>query len=891
MPAEDLDSMFEPESVAIIGASEKEGSVGATLMNNILDGYEGQVYPVNPNRDSVMEIESFASVGEIPNPVDLAVIATPAPTVPDIVDQCGEKGVESVIIITAGFSETGEQGVELERKLGEVRDKHDCRILGPNCLGLIRPSSNLNLTFTRKDPSEGGVAFISQSGAMGSAILDWSEEARVGFSSFVSVGNMTDIDFGDLIDYFGEDPKTDSIIMYMETVTDAKKFMSAARGFARSKPIMVIKSGKYSKSAEAVASHTGSLAGADTVYNAAFKRAGVTRVQNVDDLFSCSEILSKQKLPEGDKLAVITNAGGPGIMATDAILDWDGQMSSLSQETMEKLEDLLPSAASTANPVDVLGDADASRYREAGQICLQDDDVNGLLIIYTPQGGATAEDAAEAIAQLASDAKKPIITTWIGGSEVNEGRQILRRHNVPTRPTPEQAVSAYMYLHQYARNLELLYETPEELPVDSVPPRHHLKALVKKVARQDREILTEVEAKKFLDTYDIPVSSTRVAETARHASELAYEIGFPVALKIHSPDITHKTDIGGVKLHLTSKEEVKQAFEAIMEQAHQHRPSADLQGVTVQKMAKNIDYELILGSKKDSIFGSVIMFGRGGTGVELYQDTVAGFPPLNQVLAHRMMEETKVYQLLKGYRGQEGANIRALEKHLIRFSQLIIDFPEIKEIDVNPLAVVDGEFKALDARIILDREVLGTEPDPHEHLAIQPYPRQYVEEWKLQDGREVTLRPIRPEDEPLEFELFDVFSEETWRQRFFGPRYEVTHEDMTRYTNIDYRREMAIVGILEEDEGKKMTGVGRLIIGPSMDTAEYAVVVGDPWQGLGLGEKLTDSIIGVAEDKGLESIYATVLKDNHPMIQLCRKMGFEETERDSETVNMVLKLR
>lgn len=891
MQTEKLDKIFEPDSVAIIGASEKEGSVGATLIENVLEKFEGEIYPVNPSRESVMGVESFSNVTDIPNPVDLAVIATPAKTVPDIISECGEAGIEAAIVISAGFSETGEEGRKLEEEIKRRGSEHEMRILGPNCLGVIRPGSSLNLTFLRKQPSEGEVAFISQSGAMGSAILDWSEEARVGFSSFVSVGNMIDVDFGDLIDYFGQDPKTDSIIMYMESVSDAKNFMSAAMGFARSKPIMVIKSGKYPKSAEAVASHTGSLAGEDTVYDAAFKRTGVTRVKNVDDLFSCSEILAKQELPQGPDLAVITNAGGPGIMATDAILDSEGKMAQLSPETVDRLSELLPPHASKSNPVDVLGDADPERYRESARACLQDDNVDGLLAIYSPQGEATAEQAASAISDLVEETDKPIITSWMGGGDVSRGRDVLRERNIPTRPTPEQAVSAYMYMHKYARNLELLYETPEELPVDSMPPKHHLKAMLKKVAREDREILTEVEAKKFLETYDIPSSNTKVAESARQAGEMAYEMGFPVVLKIHSPDITHKTDVGGVKLNLSSKQQVKEAFEEIMEKAKQHKPSARLQGVTVQKMINKVDYELILGSKKDPLFGSVIMFGRGGTGVELYKDTMAGFPPLNQVLAHRMMEETKVYQLLKGYRGRSSADIRALEKHLVRFSQLIIDFPEIEEIDINPLAVVDGEFKALDARIIINKALVYNPPATHQHLAIEPYPRQYAEEWTMDDGRSVELRPIRPEDEPLEFELFDSFSQETWRQRFFGPRHEVTHKDMIRYTNIDYRREMAMVGIVEEEDREKMVGVGRLIIGPTADTGEYAIVVGDPWQGLGLGEKLTDSIIGIAEDMGLDSIYATVLKGNHRMLQLCRKMGFQEEERNSDTVKMVLRLR
>ncbi len=892
MPAKKLDKIFNPESLAVVGASEKEGSVGATLMKNIVQGFEGDIYPVNINKDTVMDIEAFTSVKEIDNEVDLAIVATPAKTVPDIVTECGESGIEAAIIISAGFSETGEEGKKLEEELEARRKEHEMRILGPNCLGTIRPGSNLNLTFLRKNPSAGKVAFLSQSGAMGSAILDWSTKAKVGFSSFVSVGNMLDIDFGDLIDYFGQDQKTNSIIMYMETVKNAEKFMSAARGFARTKPILVIKAGKYSKSAEAVASHTGSLAGEDQIYNAAFKRAGITRVSDVDDLFSSSETLSKQNLPDGSKMAVVTNAGGPGIMTTDAILDSGGELADLSSTTVQNLNELLPAHASTKNPVDVLGDANQERYKDSIRICMEDEGVDGVIVIYAPQGEASARDAAEAVAAISKETEKPIVTSFMGAGEVDKGRQLLREEKVPTRPTPEQAVSAYMYMHRYARNLELLYETPEELPTNNQPPHHHLKAMIRKVLSSDRSTLTEVESKKFLDTYDIPTSTTRVAESADQAANIAYEIGYPVVLKIYSHDITHKTDVGGVALNLGNKEEVKEAYHDIVSRAQNHRPSADILGVTVQKMISNIDYELILGSKKDPLFGASILFGRGGTGVELYKDTAAGFPPLNQVLAHRLMEETKVYQLLKGYRGKEGADIRELEKQLTRFGQLIIDFPEIKEIDINPLAVIDGSFKALDARIILDTDYRNKKVEKtHEHLAIEPYPRQYVEDWRLDDGRDVTLRPIRPEDEPLEFELFDSFSDKTWRQRFFGPRTEVTHREMTRYTNIDYRREMAIIGILEENDDKKMIGVGRLIIGPDQDTGEYAVVVGDPWQKLGLGEKLTDSIIGVAEDKGLKTIYATILKNNKPMLQLARKMGFQEEERDSDTVDMVLRLR
>jgi acetyltransferase len=886
-----LEKIFEPESIAVIGASEKHGSVGADLMNNILDGYDGSIYPVNPNRDSVMGLDSYSSVGEIGREVDLGVVATPASTVPGIVKQMGEAGVDAAVVISAGFSEADKEGEKLEEELKRASEDYGVRIVGPNCIGVIRPSSNLSASFLRKQPNQGDVAFISQSGAMGSGILDWAEEAHVGFSSFVSVGNMIDVDFADLIDYFGQDPETESIIMYMETVSDAEKFMSAASSFARKKPIIVTKSGRYSKSAEAVASHTGSLAGEDTVYNAAFKRAGVTRVDNVSDVFGCSEVLAKQNLPEGPNLAVITNAGGPGIMATDAVFDWDGDMADLSEETVSKLGEALPGAASTSNPVDVLGDAGTQRYRKAGEICLEDPNVDGIMVIYTPQGGASAADAAKAISQLSDDADKPIVTSWIGGEEVEGGRQILRKGEVPTRPTPEQAIGAYAYMNQYSRNLELLYETPEELDIDDSRSTNHLKTLLKDVGESNRSTLTEFESKKFLENYDIPVSKTRVAETPDKAASLASEMGYPVVLKIHSPEITHKTDVGGVELNLCSEEEVKDAFSRIVNKTEEAKPEASIEGVSVQRMFEEVDYELLLGSNKDPMFGSVIMFGRGGTGVELYEDTVAGFPPLNQVLAHRTMEETKIYQLLQGYRGGDGVDMSELEKNLVRFSQMIVDFPEIKEIDINPLAVIDGDLKALDARIIVDSEVAKTGPEEqHQHLAIEPYPGQYSEDWTLEDGRSVTLRPIKPEDEPKEFELFNSFSEETWRQRFFGPRYEVTHEDMIQYTNIDYRREIAMVGMLEENGQEKMIGVGRLVIGPTKDTGHYAVVVGDPWQGLGLGEKLTDSVIGIARDKGLESIETTVARDADAMLHLCDNIGFEQKEEHGEKVDMVLEL-
>lgn len=890
MPVEKLEKIFEPENVAVIGATDKEGSVGLSLMRNLAERFQGKVYPVNPNRESVLDIETLSSIEEIPEPVDLGVIATPAPTVPDIVEDCGEVGIPGLVIISAGFSETGSKGEKLEEEIAKTREEYGMRILGPNCLGVINPYKNLNATFTEQMPEKGGVTFISQSGALASSTLDWAISAQFGFSSFVSIGNMVDIDFSDLIDYFGRDPRTESILMYIESIQDAERFMGASRSFARTKPIMAVKSGRHEEGAKAVASHTGSLAGSDEVYDGAFKRAGITRVDTVGDLFACSETLAKQRTPDGPNLTIITNAGGPGAMATDAIVDQGGELTSLTDSTREKLKDELPSTASLSNPVDVTGGANPKEFGKSVEICLKDENTDGILCIYTPLGTMEPVEAAEAIANLKEKAKKPILGCWIGGEKAQEGRRILRRNGFSVQSAPEQSVKAYMYLNRYARNLERLLETPEELPVDRAPPKYNLKAMIRRIARGGRKVLQEDEAKKILETYGIPTPETHLAKNPDEAAKYASRIGFPVAMKINSPDITHKNRIGGVALNLSSESDVKESFGEIMNRVEEERPSAEIRGVIVQEMIQNKETELILGSKRDPLFGATLLFGRGGTDVEYYKDTAVGFPPLNQTLARHLVEETKVSEKLKESR-ENSSLPAALEEHLVSLSQLIIDFPEITELDVNPLAKTDGEFLALDALIKIDKDLALGKPEPNEHLAIEPYPRKYVEQWALDDGRPVTLRPIRPEDEPLEFGLFETFSEESWRFRFFGPVKEITHGDMVRFTNIDYRREMAIIGELEEEGERRMIGVGRLITDPDGNSGEFAVIVGDPWQGIGLGEKLTDSIIGVAEDKGLEKIWATIMKKNIAMINLCEKLGFDINRESEDTVKATLRLR
>jgi acetyltransferase len=889
-----LDKVFNPQSIALIGASDEKGSVGYALIKNLTElGYEGKIYPVNIHKHEILGFKAYQTVDQLSETVDLAVIATPAKTVPDLVEQCGKAGIIGIIIISAGFKEIGSEGKALEDKILEIKKKYNLRIIGPNCLGIIRPSINLNATFATKMPKPGSIAFISQSGALGTAILDWAIHENIGFSNFVSVGSMIDVDFGDLIDYFGTDPKTRSILMYIEGITDAREFMSAARHFARTKPIIVVKAGRFSESAKAAASHTGSLTGEDMTYDAAFKRAGIVRVEEISDLFNSAEVLGMQPLPRGPNLAIVTNAGGPGIMATDALIARGGKLAKLSQKTMKILNKTLPHYWSRGNPIDILGDAKADRYSAVVEACFEDENVDGLLIIYTPQGVLDPAEIARNIVKLykSKGSYKTILTSFMGHKEVEEANRIFTENSIPTYHTPEQAVATYMYMCQYKRNLELLYETPEELPVDSVPPKRPLAVIMRKAAKENREILTEMEAKQLLGYYNIPIVKTLVAKTADEAAFSASQIGYPVVLKILSPQIVHKTDAGGVMLNINSEAELREAFDNVIRRAKEYDPEAEIHGVTVQPMIKKLGYEIILGAKTDPLFGPVILFGMGGVGVELFKDFAIGLPPLNQTLARRIMEETKVYQLLKGYRNVPPANLKLTEEVMVRFSQMLVDFPQLKEVDINPLFINEKEAFALDARVVIDKEQIFEKLKPHEHLVISPYPKKYETLWKLHDGRTVLLRPIKPEDEPLWLEMFQNFSEESIRYRFFHIIKDTTHEMRIRYCNIDYDREIAIIPELTENGKRKILGVVRVPILPDQKTGEIAVIVADPWQGLGLGSKMVDYMIEICKDKGLETIYGVMLPDNYRAIELFKKMGFTVKYLGDDTVKATLNLK
>ena len=886
---------FEPESVALVGASDKAGSVGRVVLENLLLAKDTRkIYPINPNRETILDTKCYANLSSLPETPSLLIIATNAKFVVDVVEEAARTGIKNIIIISSGFRETGEEGKKREGLVLDIARKNGIRIIGPNCLGVIRPGANLNATFAQKVTKKGSIAFLSQSGALGSAVLDWAATRDIGFSAFVSLGIMLDVDFGDLIDYLGEDPATRSIIIYLESLgnslANARKFMSAARGFARTKPIIVIKPGKFQESAKAAQSHTGAMAGEDLYYEAAFDRAGTVRVEEIEDLFNCASILDSAKLPRERNLAIITNAGGPAVLATDALISRGGKLAELNEKTIATLNEQLPAFWSKGNPIDILGDADEERYEKAITAALKDPRVSGAVIIYTPQGAAEPTKLAEAIIKQAETSLKPILTVMMGSREVADARQAFYDHNVPTYEFPEDAIKTYLYMYQYQRHLEELYEAPEDLPLNNSPPRNHLKILARKAIKEGKPLLGEEDSKQLLTIYGIGSTVPLFAKTAEEAIQIATSVGFPVVMKISSPDISHKSDVGGVILNLRSPAEVENAFDRMLTDIRKHKSGAMIEGVTVQKMVPDYDYELIVGCKKDPVLGPVILFGRGGTETEFFKDISIGLPPLNQTLAQRVMERTRIYSLLsQGFRAKPPANLRVLEEVLVKVSNLITDFPEIKELDINPLAVTGDSAIALDARVILDLNAPLSTGEDYSHLIISPYPTKYVQPWKCYDGRDVILRPIRPEDESLERDLIAGLSPESSRFRFFQIIRDISHDMLSRFCNIDYAREMAIIAEYTGGGSRRNVGVGRLIM-DSEDSGEFAVVVADDFQNNGLGLKLCDILIGIGAEKNLKSIFGIVLNDNKKMIGLSRKLGFTLQKISADESRITLEL-
>ncbi len=876
-----LDAIFSPKTVAVIGASEKPGSVGRTLLWNLISNpFGGTVYPVNPKRDSVLGIKAYPSLDSIPDPIDLALIATPAQTVAGVVKECTRKRVKGAIIISAGFKEIGAPGIALEQEIKAEAQAHNLRIIGPNCLGVMNPHHGLNATFGSAMALPGNVGFISQSGALCTSILDWSFRENVGFSAFVSIGSMLDVNWGDLIDYLGDDPHTNSIVIYMESIGDARSFLSAAREVALTKPIIVIKSGRTSAAAEAAASHTGALAGSDDVLDAAFRRSGVLRVDTIDDLFNLAEILAKQPRPQGNRLTILTNAGGPGVLATDALIRHGGQLAELAPDTIAALNKCLPTHWSHGNPIDILGDAEPERYKDAIEICANDPNSDGLLVILTPQAMTNPTKTAETLAPFAHYLKgKPLIASWMGGNSIEAGKKILNEANIFTLSYPDTAAQVFNLMWRYSYNLQGIYETPSFTEGKSAD-QAQIEEIFDRVRATGRNLLTEYESKQLLNAYHIPTVDTRLADSPEAAVSQAEAIGYPVVLKLSSETITHKSDVGGVKLNLKDADAVKSAYNSIREAV----PPEHFQGVTVQAMLKLDGYELILGSSLDPQFGPVLLFGTGGSLVEVFQDRALALPPLNTTLARRMMEQTRIYEALKGVRGRSTVDLAALEQLLVQFSQLVVEQPRIKEIDINPLLArtpEEGGFVALDARV-----VLHSEGEERPELAVRPYPIQYVNQWTLQDGTPATIRPISPEDEPLIRAFHSTLSEESVYLRYahlikFSHR--ITHNRLTRICFIDYDREIALVADHEDQEGNhEILGVARLSQIKGTHTAEFGMLISDSYQRKGLGTEFLRQLVNIGKAEGLEHIVAYILPENRPMQKICQRLGFKVEEDPEE---------
>jgi acetyltransferase len=883
-----LHSFFAPKNVAVIGATEREGSVGRTILWNLISSpFGGTVFPVNPKRPGVLGIKAYPSIKDVPERVDLAVLVTAAPLVPSIIKDCVEVGVKAAIVISAGFKEIGPEGVELERQIMEHAREGEMRIIGPNCLGVMSPVSGLNATFATTVARPGNVGFISQSGALCTAVLDWSFRENVGFSAFVSIGSMLDVSWGDLIYYLGDDPRTSCIVIYMETIGDARSFISAAREVSLAKPVIVIKPGRTEGAAKAAASHTGSMTGSDEVLQAAFQRCGVLRVEAIADLFNMAEVLAKQPRPDGPNMTILTNAGGPGVLATDALITGGGVLTTLSDEATKAFNQLLPPHWSHNNPVDILGDAEPERYAKALEIAGRDANSNGLLVILTPQAMTDPTRTAEELKAYAKIEGKPVLASWMGGSDIAAGEDILNRAGIPTFEFPDEAAQAFNYMWRYSQKLQVLYDTPvfSVAEGEDAPNRELVQQIISRARQARRTILTEVESKQILAAYGIPTVATTVAATEEEALQAAERIGYPVVLKLHSETITHKTDVGGVQLNLRDKEAVKQAFATIKRTVTEKAGAEHFLGVAVQPMAKLEGYELIVGSSIDPQFGPVLLFGTGGTLVEVYKDRALGLPPLSDTLARRMIERTKIYHALKGVRGRASVDLAALDRLMVHFSQLVVEQPWIKELDINPLLASSERLLALDARVVLHEPALAEDKLPRP--AIRPYPHEYVHPWTAKDGTKLLIRPIRPEDEPRMVRFHENLSERTVYLRYLQQvqlSQRVAHQRMVRICFADYDNEIPLVVEWTNPRNNQLeiVAVVRLTKARGSREALWAMVIADRFQGQGLGTELMKQLIDVARQEKLVRLIAEVSPDNTSMRRVCEKFGFRDVEEPGE---------
>jgi acetyltransferase len=867
-----LDKIFRPSTIAVIGASERTGSIGTALMHNLVEGgYEGRLFPVNPKYSQVMGLPATASIKDLDMHVDLAVVAVPIDRAPEVLSQCAAAGVQAAVVISSGGKEVGEAGRRIEARISEAAAAGRMRVVGPNCLGVVVPGLKVNASFAAGMPHTGRLAFVSQSGAVCTAILDLSFKEGIGFSHFVSVGSMLDVDFGDLIDYLGRDPAARSILLYVEQLSNIRKFISAARSVSRIKPIIALKAGSSPAGARAAASHTGALAGEDMIYDTAFKRAGVVRVRSIEELFDCAELLAKQPRPAGPRMAVITNGGGPGVMAMDAMAQYGLEPARLSSPTIDALNEVLPAHWSHGNPVDILGDASVERYAQAVDTVLREPNLHALMVMLAPQALAEPLEVARRLTQMLQQRSFPVFAVWMGGRDVAAAVQHLNDTGIATYSTPERAVRAFAYMVRHARNLEMLKEIPPRLEHRLQFDQRQALQIVRACDAGADSPMAGEQANSLLQAYGIPVSPARLAGSAESAAALAAEIGWPVVMKIISPDITHKTDADGVQPDLSSDNQVRRAYDRIMDGARRYNPDARIQGVALQPYIERPDYELLMGVKRDADFGPVILFGMGGIFAEVIGDRALGLPPLNRLLIRRLMEETRVFKLLAGYRNRPPADMAALEIMLLRLSQLVVDIPEIAELDMNPVIVKNGQPMAVDARIFLRP---SRRPTPW-HLVISPYPAHFELCTTTKSGLRILIRPIQPEDAELFADLFATLSPTSVYYRFFRHMKMLSPEMLAMLTQIDYDREMALVAMDQSADTDKMLGVARIISDPDGKKAEFSIMIGDPWHGQGVGAQLLLNLLKVAAQRGVEKVWGTVLQENIHMQRLGKKVGFD----------------
>lgn len=889
MTIRNLDRMFRPRSVALIGASVRPRSIGGVMTRNLMTGaFRDKIMMVNPRHTMVADVPCVATVQDLPMAPDLAVIATPPSAIPGIIADLGARGTKAAVVLTAGFAEDKEaRGRQLQQAMLDAARPHLLRIIGPNCLGILNPQTDLNASFAHMMPAKGSLAFVAQSGAVITSVIDWATPRGIGFSHLVSLGDMADVDFGDMLDYLARDEGTRAILLYVEMITHARKFMSAARAAARIKPVIVVKAGRHPEGARAAASHTGALAGADMVYDAAFRRAGMLRVFGLSELFSAVQTLSSGPAISGDRLAILTNGGGIGVLATDRLIDLGGRLAELSPATMSRLDKVLPATWSHGNPVDIIGDADEARYGAALSALLDDSTTDAILVLNCPTAVASSRDAAMAVSEVARGNRRiPVLTGWVGSAAASEGRAIFNAAQVPTYDTPEDAVQAFMHMAQYRSNQLALMETPPSVPDEHLPDRAHVRDIISAAVKDGIEWLSLPDALSVLSAYGIPAVGTWFGRDIDEIKQLAGVLPYPLALKVVSPDIQHKSDVHGVVLGLKNSADVVQAVETMTRTLQKSCPEARLQGFVLQRMVQRQQaHELILGIADDRQFGPVLLFGQGGTATEVIGDRAIGLPPLNMTLAYEMMRRTKVFRLLQGYRDRAPAALDKIALALTQLGQIAADNPEILELDINPLLADESGIVALDARIRLGDEGPS-------RLAIRPYPQELEVETELGSGLAVHVRPIRPEDAPSLRQMFQRCDVRDLQLRFLQGLGEVPDTLAARLTQIDYEREMAFVACAKKEKRNgagstasgDMLGIVHLVATPDLDSAECAIIVRSDIQGMGLGYFLMKRMIDYATQRGIQRVYGYVSQHNTAMLKMSRELGFELSAPDDDNV-------